>query len=231
MGPTFVAQHRLFADMKLLLFFVALFATGYGFKFDLTDTLATVMKENQLGKLLENYTLSSEDVDNKYLPDNIISYELSDITINELSAEKAELTIEGEIITASIKDVKFSISARAKASVRLRYGYFAFTVNVDQNVTIYFPVKSAELKGKLDAEKNRLVLLDCSFKLGESRVTVGDMNQLVPQMVAKILKKFVDDRSEKITVCTMVEGALESIGAFDTPVNEVIKSITGYLGN
>merc|ERR1712183_1174684 len=102
-----VAQHRLFADnMKYLVFFVALFATGYGFTFDLTDTLATVMQENQLGKLLENYTLSSEDVDNKYLPDNIISY--------ELSAKKAELTIEGEIITASIKDVKFSISARAK---------------------------------------------------------------------------------------------------------------------
>merc|ERR1712119_234129 len=137
------AQHHLFADnMKYLVFFVALFATGYGFTFDLTDTLATVMKEDQLGKLLENYTLFSEDVDNKYLPDNIISYELSDITINELSAEKAELTIEGEIITASIKDVKFSISARAKASVRPRYGYFAFTVNVDQNVTIYFPVKS-----------------------------------------------------------------------------------------
>jgi len=73
----------------------------------------------------------------------------------------------------------------------------------------------------------RLVLESCNVKIGEFMVSVGDMTQYFPQMVAKLIKAFFKKQEKVLDICEQIKMGLDSIGAFTSPIKQVIATISG----
>jgi len=213
--------------MKFILFFTAFFATTYGFRFEL-DPLFDRLK-NESKTFLQNFTFSSTDLQGTmYLPKNVERYELKNITIEELDAKKAVVIMEGEKLKLEIDDLKLALSAKASFVVRLFcIGNNCLRFGMSEKLTISNRVMKADVVGKLDEEVDRLVLESCNVKIGEFMVSVGDMTQYFPQMVAKLIKAFFKKQEKVLDICELIKMGLDSIGAFTSPIKQVIATISG----
>jgi len=215
--------------MKLLVFFAALFATTYGFRFELGPLLGQLKDDSKF--FLQNFSLSSSDLeDTTYLPERVESYELSNIKIEELEAKSAVFIMEGQKLRLEIRDLKLAISAQASFVARLFcFGKFCLRTEMNEKLKVSNRVVRADLVGRLDEETDRLVLESCNVDIGEFEVSVGDMTEYFPQTVAKLVKTFFEKQEKALDVCQLIKMGLGSVGAFNSPIKQVIATISGTI--